>query len=97
MRGAGDRGAEASRKRSSLPCSPLPFALTSNRLIIAGYTGTEVCVDPEREVLTILLTNRVYPKASDESEERIHHARQLFNNLVASLVDNKPSSGPRLR
>ena len=26
-----------------------------------GYTGTEVCADPNNEVWTVLLTNRVYP------------------------------------
>jgi CubicO group peptidase (beta-lactamase class C family) len=49
-----------------------------------GYTGTQVCADPATRggVLTILLTNRVYPKADDRSEEAIHHARIDFNNAV---------------
>jgi hypothetical protein len=81
--------ASAARRLPSLfnPRLSLPFA---------GYTGTEVCVDPQRQLITILLTNRVYPKASDESEERIHHARQLFNNLVASLVDHGKEPQPSL-
>ena len=26
-----------------------------------GYTGTEVCIDNENNIITIILTNRVYP------------------------------------
>ena len=54
-----------------------------------GYTGTLVCADPQTRggLLTVLLTNRVYPKADDVSERAIHKARVLFNSAVlASLA-----------
>lgn len=50
-----------------------------------GYTGTQICADPERELITILLTNRVYPRADESSLEKIHQARQLFNNVVLEV------------
>eukprot|EP00050_Salpingoeca_kvevrii_P022619 m.129202 g.129202 ORF g.129202 m.129202 type:complete len:387 (-) comp9765_c0_seq6:1445-2605(-) len=52
-----------------------------------GYTGTEICNDPERKIITILLTNRVYPRADEESLEKIHTARQRFNNAVKGVLD----------
>ena len=52
-----------------------------------GYTGTQACNDIDRQLITVLLTNRVYPKADDASEHRIHLARQRFNNAVRALVD----------
>ena len=51
-----------------------------------GYTGTQLCADPEHKLMTILLTNRVYPRADSESLEKIHHARQLFNNAVLNTT-----------
>jgi hypothetical protein len=57
----------------------------------AGFTGTEVCADPERELITITLTNRVYPVASAESEDRIHAFRQAFNNAVAAIFPLPPA------
>eukprot|EP01121_Diplochlamys_sp_Union-15-3_P012770 TRINITY_DN3873_c0_g1_i1.p1 TRINITY_DN3873_c0_g1~~TRINITY_DN3873_c0_g1_i1.p1 ORF type:complete len:481 (-),score=72.54 TRINITY_DN3873_c0_g1_i1:39-1406(-) len=50
-----------------------------------GYTGTQVCCDPERNIYTILLTNRCYPVKEALSE--IHIARQQFNNAVKEVVD----------
>ena len=52
-----------------------------------GYTGTQVCNDVERGLTTILLTNRVYPRANEESLHTIHVARQEFNNLVKEIFD----------
>ena len=54
-----------------------------------GYTGTQICVDPNGPrggVVTVLLTNRVYPACSDESERKIHALRQHFNNAVLSTL-----------
>ncbi|EGD82667.1 hypothetical protein PTSG_03327 [Salpingoeca rosetta] len=61
--------------------------LSSTTFTHTGYTGTEVCNDPERGIITVLLTNRVYPKADDESEAKIHAYRQKFNNAVRAVVD----------
>ena len=54
-----------------------------------GYTGTQVCNDVERGLTTILLTNRVYPRANEESLHTIHSARQEFNNLVKEIFDKR--------
>ena len=53
-----------------------------------GYTGTLVCADPVTRggLLTVLLTNRVYPKADDASEHRIHDARIRFNEAVLAAL-----------
>lgn len=56
---------------------------------LEGYTGTQICVDQVRQLIVVLLTNRVYPQASDESEDKIHTARQLFSNLVKDIYDNQ--------
>ncbi len=50
-----------------------------------GYTGTEVCNDPTRQVITILFTNRVYPNKTGNFGT-IQTARQSFNNAVLSVV-----------
>lgn len=52
-----------------------------------GYTGTQACNDRKRGLITVLLTNRVYPRADDASEIHIHRARQRFNNAVKAVVD----------
>ena len=49
--------------------------------------GTQVCNDKDRQLIAILLTNRVYPVASDESEDLIHAARIAFSDLIVSIFD----------
>lgn len=51
-----------------------------------GYTGTETCNDPERKLITILLTNRVYPGKTN-SMDLIHALRQSFNTAVQQAFD----------
>jgi hypothetical protein len=53
-----------------------------------GYTGTQVCVDKDRQLIAILLTNRVYPVASDQAEDAIHNARILFSNQIIQIYDD---------
>lgn len=55
-----------------------------------------MCVDPERRLITVLLTNRVYPKAGAETMAKIHYARQRFNNAVKAVVDSMdlPAAAP---
>lgn len=50
-----------------------------------GYTGTQVCNDPTRQLMTVLLTNRVYPNKTGEMHA-IEIARQNFNNAVLKVV-----------
>ena len=56
-----------------------------------GYTGTQVCVDPNgptgSPLVAILLTNRVYPAASDASKAAIKVARIAFSNTVLQVLD----------
>jgi len=51
-----------------------------------GYTGTENCNDPERQLITILLTNRVYPNKT-LTAPLIHELRQAFNTAVQQTYD----------
>ena len=68
--------------------------LSSVTFTHTGYTGTQLCADPAalggRGVMTVLLTNRVYPNADEGSLHRIHVARQAFNNAVhAALAEQE--------
>jgi len=49
-----------------------------------GFTGTELCGDPQRELITILLTNRVYPTATNR---KIENLRRKFNSAVVGIFD----------
>lgn len=51
-----------------------------------SYTGTQVCNDPERKVITILLTNRCYKDDSQRSKELILLNRRLFNDAVVQVI-----------
>ncbi|KNC49372.1 beta-lactamase [Thecamonas trahens ATCC 50062] len=71
--------------------------LSSDTYLHLGYTGTQICNDPQREIFTFLFTNRVYPTALNI---KIRQVRQLFNNAVVAAWDAvhppPPSaSGPR--
>ena len=68
--------------------------LSATTFTHTGYTGTQICADPVTGggLITILLTNRVYPKADEGSLHRIHAARQAFNNAVLSAVQKKRSA-----
>jgi len=62
--------------------------LSSSTWTHTGYTGTEICGDPVRRIVTILLTNRVYPDKTSTANG-IHRARQNFNNAVRAVVDSQ--------
>ena len=48
-------------------------------------TGTELCNDPTRQLITVLLTNRCYPNKTGNLGVNIEHARQHFNNAVLKV------------
>jgi CubicO group peptidase (beta-lactamase class C family) len=48
-----------------------------------GFTGTSVAVEPTRELIIILLTNRTHPDAGNFA---INHVRPRFHNLVAAAL-----------
>lgn len=60
--------------------------LSSSTYLHTGYTGTLVCSDIERDVITILYTNRVYP---DESNTKISTYRPKFNDAVLCTLEGK--------
>lgn len=49
-----------------------------------GYTGTQVCGDPDRGLLTVFHTNRVYPNATNF---RIEKVRKAFHTAVVTALD----------
>ena len=57
-------------------------------LILAA--GTELCNDPTRSTITILLTNRVYPDKTGQMDT-IHTTRQAFNNEVLKVLESQKS------
>ena len=44
-----------------------------------GYAGTQICVDPQGQFFSILLTNRVYPS---DAHSQMHAVRQKFGDAV---------------
>jgi CubicO group peptidase (beta-lactamase class C family) len=50
-----------------------------------GYTGTQLCGDPERQLITIFLTNRVYPTANNYLIESV---RRKFNSAIVKIFDH---------
>lgn len=53
-----------------------------------GYTGTQICADKERGIITILLTNRCYPDKTRTSEG-VKYLRRNFSNAVKDIIDNQ--------
>jgi CubicO group peptidase (beta-lactamase class C family) len=66
--------------------------LSSTTYYHTGYTGTLVCNDPERQLITVLLTNRVWPNKT-ANMGTIQLARQAFNNAVKAVVDQMMMGG----
>ncbi len=48
-----------------------------------GFTGTSAAIDPKRDLIIILLTNRTHPDADNFA---INHVRPRFHNLVAAAL-----------
>jgi len=59
--------------------------LSPKTFMHTGFTGTLLCGDIDRKVITILLTNRVYPTRNGPL---IHDTRYNFNSVVQKIVDN---------
>merc|ERR1712137_526338 len=53
-----------------------------------GYTGTQICGDPTRNLVTVMLTNRVYPVAAND---QMHTYRQNYNNAIIQVLDQTSS------
>jgi CubicO group peptidase (beta-lactamase class C family) len=49
-----------------------------------GFTGTSVWVDPTRELLVVLLTNRIYPTRENK---KIYKVRPILHDVVINTLD----------
>lgn len=62
-----------------------------------GYAGTQLCIDRESGVYSILLTNRVYPS---DAHSRMHTVRQSFGDAVHRVLERdqltRGDVGPRV-
>jgi CubicO group peptidase (beta-lactamase class C family) len=47
-----------------------------------GFTGTSLWIDPDRELIVVLLTNRVHPTRTNEA---IRQFRPVLHERVAAL------------
>ena len=54
-----------------------------------GFTGTSIWMDPEEELVMILLTNRVHPTRENSAHIRL---RPLFANSVAGAIEKSPTA-----
>ena len=54
-----------------------------------GFTGTSIWVDPTRQLVVVLLTNRVHPTRNNP---RIGPLRVLVADRVVELLDGKPAA-----
>ncbi len=51
-----------------------------------GFTGTSLWIDPERELVSAVLTNRVYHGRADEG---IHAFRRALHDLIVESIDER--------
>ncbi|HVT02279.1 MAG TPA: serine hydrolase domain-containing protein [Thermoanaerobaculia bacterium] len=78
-RGLGWQLRSANPAHASAPLSSAAFGH-------GGFTGTSVWVDPERDLVAVLLTNRIHPRSSGADMQAI---RRAFH---ATIVDGLPGS-----
>jgi serine-type D-Ala-D-Ala carboxypeptidase len=50
-----------------------------------GFTGTSIWIDPDNQIVAVLLTNRVHPRIEDDGR-RIIALRHRFHNAVARAL-----------
>lgn len=51
-----------------------------------GFTGTSIWIDPEREMVTVLLTNATHPRV--DPGKPVNSLRARFHNAVVAAVDS---------
>ena len=61
-------------------------SLSATTFTHVGYTGTQVCGDPDRGVYTVLLTARVYNSSDTSNSTGIHAVRKAYNSAVANAL-----------
>jgi CubicO group peptidase (beta-lactamase class C family) len=65
-----------------LPTSSCGGRLSASAFGHTGFTGTSLWIDPERDLYVVLLTNRVYPRRTKVTEEKIRMVRRAFHDAV---------------
>ena len=65
---------------------PFPGVLSSRAYGHTGFTGTMVCVDPDLDVIIVLLTNAIHPRVRQEVKKRM---RRRVVQLVAATLNAK--------
>ncbi|MGH8957174.1 MAG: serine hydrolase domain-containing protein [Acidimicrobiia bacterium] len=53
-----------------------------------GFTGTSMWIDPERELVAILLTNATHPRV--DLGKPVNSLRARFHNAVVAAIDSQP-------
>jgi CubicO group peptidase (beta-lactamase class C family) len=51
-----------------------------------GFTGTSLWIDPDRELIVVLLTNRVHPRRDNES---IRQFRPRLHDRVVEVLESR--------
>jgi CubicO group peptidase (beta-lactamase class C family) len=53
-----------------------------------GFTGTSIWIDPNQEIIIVLLTNRVHPsrKGKEGSKEMYGIRRDFYNGVMGQLL-----------
>lgn len=69
------------------PGSSAGTELDSTSVGQTGFTGTSLWIDPARDLVIVLLTNRVHPTRSNP---RIGPLRIAVANRVAGLLESSP-------
>jgi CubicO group peptidase (beta-lactamase class C family) len=60
-----------------------------------GFTGTSIWIDPNQEIIIVLLTNRVHPSRKGDmgSKEMYGVRREFYNKVMEELVGGERSKG----
>lgn len=81
--------ADAAQSRRALGWdtnSSLCGSLSPRTFTHTGYTGTQICADPQRGLVTVLLTNRAYPQQT-ANFAGVAAARRAFNDAAMRAFD----------
>ncbi len=63
-----------------------PGRLLSNKTFLhTGFTGTSVAADPERNLIVVLLTNRVYPRRTYQKIAKVRP--KVHDTIVRAIVE----------
>jgi beta-N-acetylhexosaminidase len=57
-----------------------------------GFTGTSIWIDPEKQLLVILLTNRIYPTRENE---KIQQVRPALHDAIVEALGLVPEPPPK--